>query len=204
MIVPPSVDIVFFAASEDGAESLLPLVALGDAVVSQRHRISASMANHDVEQGTEITDHYRRNRDPVVLSIVISDSPLEGGDVELTRRVDAWALLNRAVDEGLECLVTTKLETYEGLYIEEATTEFTAADGSWMRVELTLMPIRKVSTELVEDIAPDRDRRTRNAGAVALQDPSASESEAYALAGGDPSRYGSTFRDPLGALFGGG
>lgn len=203
MITPPSVDIVFFATGEDG-DSLLPLVALGDAVVSQRHRISASMANHDVEQGTEITDHYRRNRDPVVLSIVISDSPLEGGDVELTRRVDAWALLNRAIDEGLECLVTTKLTTYEGLYLEEATTEFTAADGSWMRVELTLMPIRKVSTELVEDIAPDRDRRTRNAGAVALQDPSASESAAYALAGGDPDSFARTFADPLGTLFGGG
>lgn len=36
------------------------------------------MANHDVEQGTEITDHYRRNRDPVVLSVVISDSSPRG------------------------------------------------------------------------------------------------------------------------------
>jgi hypothetical protein len=204
MITPPSVDIVFFAEGDGGAEDLLPLIALGDAVVSQRHRLSASMANHDVEDGVEITDHYRRNRDPVVLSIVISDSPLEGGDVELTRRVDAWALLERAVEEGLEAIVTTRLSTYEGLYLEEATTEVTAADATWQRIELTFMPIRKVSTELVEDVAPDRDRRIRNAGAVALQDPTANESTAYALSGGDPSRYGSTYRDPLGAVFGGG
>ena len=204
MITPPSVDIVFFAEGADGSESLLPLVVLGDAVVSQRHRISASMASHDVEQGVEITDHYRRNRDPVVLSVVISDSPLEGGDVELTRRVDAWALLERAVDEGLECIVTTRLSTYESLYLEEATTEVTAADGTWQRIELTFMPIRKVATELVEDITPDRDRRTRNAGAVALQDPTASESAAYALAGGDASNFATTFADPLGSLFGGG
>lgn len=204
MITPPSVDVVFFAEGPDGSESLLPLIVLGDAVVSQRHRVSAAMASHDVEQGAEVTDHYRRNRDPLVLSVVISDSPLEGGDVELTRRVDAWALLERAADEALECVVTTRLKTYEGLYLEEAQTELTSADGTWMRVELTFMPIRKVSTELVEDIAPDRDRRTRNAGAVALQDPTATESAAYALAAGDPNAFARTFADPLGAIFGGG
>ena len=129
-------------------------------------------------------------------------SPLEGGDVELTRRVDAWALLQRAAAEGLPALIVTPIAEYDDVYLEEAATEFTAADGTWMRVELTFLPIRKVSTELVEDVAPDRDRRTRNAGAVSMQEPSASETELYNLTGGDPSRLPEVMRDPLGAIFG--
>lgn len=164
------IDIVFIDEGPTSS-SFLPLIAEGDAAPSHRHRISATTADHDVESGVEITDHYRRNRDPLVLSIVISDSPLDGGDVELTRRVDAWALLERAADEALPAIVTTGIKTYEDIYLTEAATEFTAADGTWMRLELTFMPIRKVSTELVVDTTPDRDRRVVNSGAVATQDP---------------------------------
>jgi hypothetical protein len=194
-VKPPSVEIVFFAPRLDGSgEDLLPLLGLGDAATSQRHRISATMASHDVEEGAEITDHYRRNRDPLVFSVVVSNAPLEGGDVELTRVEDAWALLNRAADEALEAVVTTRLGTFDGRYLDEVTTEHTAADRSWMRLELTFMPIRKVTTELVEDVTPDRDRRPRNAGAVALQDPTATESALYSATGGDPRRIGSALR----------
>lgn len=201
---PPAIDIVFFAPRPDGGEDLLPLLGQGDAAPSQRHRLSATMASHDVAQGVEVTDHYRRNRDPLNLSVVVSDAPLEGGARELTRVVDAWALLDRAVEEALPALVTTRLGTFEDMYLESVETENTAKDRSWIRLELTFMPIRTVETELVEDIAPDRDRRTHNAGAVAPQDPTPAESVLNTLTGGDPRRIGTVLRDPLGAIIGGG
>lgn len=162
------IDIVFEA---DGGE-LRALVLEGDAVPSHRHRLSAVTAEHDVERGVEITDHYRRSRDPLVLSVVISDAPVQDGAREHTRRADAWQLLNDAVDNAWPAIVTAPpIPTYEDIYLVEAATELTAADQSWLRLELTFMPIRQVSTELVEDILPDRDRRVVQHGAVATEDP---------------------------------
>lgn len=206
MTARSQVDIVFFARTADGAsEDVIPLIGMGDAVQSQRHRISATTANHDVEDGVEVTDHYRRNRDPLVLSVVIGNAPIGGPEgVELTRVLDAWTLLERAADEALEAIITTRLKTYESMYLVEGGTEITVRDRDWMRLELTFMPIRKVATELVTDIAPDRDRRPRNDGAVNLQDPTPAESALYDLTGGDTRRLGTTLRDPLGALLGGG
>lgn len=151
------IDIVF----EAGALDLRALVLEGDAVPSHRHQLAAVSAEHDVAMGVEITDHYRRSRAPLTLSVVISDAPVQDGAREHTRRADAWQLLNDAIDGGWPAIVTAApIPTYEDVYLVEAATEFTAADGSWMRLELTFMPIRQVSTELVADTLPERDRRT--------------------------------------------
>ena len=164
------IDIVF----EAGTNDMRALVLEGDAVPSHRHRISAITAEHEVERGVDVTDHYRRARDPLTVSVVISDAPIQDGAREHTRRADAWQLLEDAVDGAWPAIVTAPpLGTREDLYLVEAATELTAADGTWLRVELTFMPIRQVSTELVADILPDRDRRTVQHGSVATEDPPA-------------------------------
>lgn len=156
------IDIVF----EAGPADLRALVLEGDAVPSHRHRISATTAEHEVERGVDVTDHYRRGRDPVVLSVVISDAPLQGGGG--TRRADAWQMLQDAVANAWPAIVNAgaAIGVVSDLYLTEATTEITVADRDRLRVELVFMPIRKVSTELVADVAPDRDRREVNEGSV--------------------------------------
>lgn len=173
------IDIVF----EAGEGSLRALVLEGDAVPSHRHQLAAVTAEHDVALGVEVTDHYRRTRSPVTVSVVISDAPLADGAREHTRRADAWRLLSDALDGAWPAIVTAPpIPAYEDVYLTEAATEFTAADGSWMRLELTFMPIRQVSTELVADTLPDRDRRTTTR-TVATQEPTETDISAAAVLG---------------------
>ncbi|MGE0785985.1 MAG: phage baseplate protein [Sandaracinaceae bacterium] len=75
-----------------------------------------------------------------------------------TRVVDTWATLLDARDRALLATVTTRLETYESMVLLEATTTRTAADGTWIRCELTFRQIRQVALELVDDPVPARPR----------------------------------------------
>lgn len=136
--------------------------------------MSATATEIEVERGVDITDHVRRNRDPLTLDVVISDTPLFflDPDEELTRAKDAWEQLEDAMDRALLAIVTTKWKTYEDHVLTEAIATRTAADGSWIRAELTFMPIRQVSTQTVEDPVPARehDRAQVDRGSQATEE----------------------------------
>jgi hypothetical protein len=155
------VEIVF---DDDG--DLLPLVI--DAAPSEIHRVSATATEQEVERGVSLTDHVRPMPRKLTLDVILSDTPLSAAGVEqeFSRVVDGWALLIDARDRALPAVVTTRLETYEELVLEEAETTRTANDGSWLRVELVFAQIRKVSSELVDDPTPvrPRDRREQDMG----------------------------------------
>lgn len=57
-----------------------------DGVMSETHRVGALATEDEVEEGVDITDHYREERVPLDLVVWISDTPLDripgpGGDV---------------------------------------------------------------------------------------------------------------------------
>lgn len=156
---------------QDGADFLVLFV---DATLSEEHKISASVTKHPVAAGVDFTDHLAPNADPVVLDVVISDTPTDGsGDGrELTRTRDAWELLEDARDRALLALVSMPLKTYDDCLLVDASTTKTAADGTWLKARLTFQPIVTVRTETVDDPEPDRARdcREENEGSVATQD----------------------------------
>lgn len=162
------IDIVFMDHDEAGD---VPVALVVDAVPEERHRLSATATEIEVERGVDITDHVRPNRDPLTLDVVISDTPLFflDPDEELTRAKDAWEQLDDARTRALLAIVTTKWKTYEDMVLTEAIATRTAADGSWIHAELTFMPIRQVSTQTVEDPVPARahDRRETDRGSQA-------------------------------------
>lgn len=97
---------------------------------------------------------------------------------EPTRVVDTWRTLLDARDRALLATVTTRLETYESMVLTEATTTRTAADGTWIRVELTFEQLRTASSELVDDPVPlrERDRRQQNRGSQSTEEATDRES----------------------------
>lgn len=64
------VDIVF--REPDG--QLLPLVL--DAAIDEGHRANATVTQHEVEEGVDISDHYRAERRMLTLDVRISDTPV--------------------------------------------------------------------------------------------------------------------------------
>lgn len=82
------------------------------------------------------------------------------------RIADSWQVLMDARERALLADVTTKYETYEDMALTGLSAPRNAADGSWLRANLTFTEIRSVSSELVDDPVPARarDRRRRERG----------------------------------------
>lgn len=161
-------DVIF--TDDDGRLIALQL----DATPEEIHRASAHATENEVERGVAVVDHVRPERRVLTLNVVISDTPLDAGDRELTRTRDVWAQLIDARDRALLAQITTRLETYEDMVLVEAETTRTSADGTWIRAQLTFAEIRRVSTELVDDPTPTRprDRSQENLGPQATEDAS--------------------------------
>lgn len=100
----------------------------------------------------EAAEASERAADPVRVQLFTPDVE------NPTRVVDTWATLLDARDRALLATITTRLETYESMVLLEATTTRTAADGTWIRCELTFRQIRQVTLELVDDPVPARVR----------------------------------------------
>lgn len=171
------IDIVF-----DDAGELRALVL--DATPEHRHRLSALVTEHERERGTNFVDHSRKERDVFSVDVVVTDTPLDG-TADLTRCRDVWAQLEDVMTRALLCVVTTRIKTYREMALTEATTSVTAADGSWIRGQLTFQQCPTVSTELVDDPVPSRprDRRQVEAGTSATEP--APELESFASQGLD-------------------
>lgn len=184
----PAAEIVF---DDDGA--LVPFIF--DVAPEERHRSTAIATEHEVERGAAISDYVRAERAVFTIEVVISDTPLFAPDGIENRARDAWDQLVDAQQRALLAIVTVPLRTYENMALLEAVTTRRAADGSWIRAELTFGEVRQVSTELVDDPVPARarDRDEENRGSQAAEE-APPRLRSLAVQG----------LDGLGALFGGG
>jgi hypothetical protein len=57
------------------AKARIGIVEL-DASLSETHSMSAEVTNHPVEEGSEISDHIRKQPDSIQISGVVSNTPL--------------------------------------------------------------------------------------------------------------------------------
>lgn len=214
---------VLFAKEDDSGTLQFELLPLS-AVSEETHRGTAVATSNEVEEGINITDHYRAEQDSVVLRCVVTNTPLRSepgaesvslqevplelpartevterasldrgtgrarpgteerkaapqlsarvyrSDVELSRVEDAWALLDRARNEGWTATVTTRLKTYSPMLLTSHETVRAAKHGSGIVVDLTFVSLRTAATELV-DAAParPRNRRQQNRGSQATE-----------------------------------
>lgn len=184
-------DIVF----DDGGQ-LRALVV--DCTTEEVHRLQAVTTDHPVAEGADITDHYRELPDLLSTNIIVSDTPLDanaavsgsqqtidlGGGARATvfvpdspprRTTEAWELLKSARARKLKATVTTRRGTYESMVLIDAENVVTAADGTWLKVELQWKHIQTVAVELVDAAEPARvrDRSQTQRGPQSTQEASA-------------------------------
>lgn len=131
-----------------------------DVDVEQQYSLRAEMTESPVERAASRGDNHRGKPDEYSEELIVSDSPLDnsGASGQLTRRRDAWALLERARDLHLPCLITTPLKTYDEMYFLEATATRSAKDGTWLRARVHFKQMEAFSTQLVRDPTPLRPR----------------------------------------------
>lgn len=110
-------------------------------------------------------------------STVAARATVLSADAEITRRVDSWAVVQSAMRYGWRATIRTQLHTFRSMVLLQALTVLEAADGTWLKAELSFRQIRQVATELVDAREPlrPRDREQTDQGAQATEDVDASE-----------------------------
>lgn len=189
-----AVEILFFDERDDGV-AVIPFRL--DATEQEMHRIDVQITDHEVESGVNVTDHARRQSSPLTLNVIVTAaSLLDDPSPSPSRLADAWEALEDAAGRSLLALITTSRKSYEDVLLMSVMSSKTAADGTWMKAELTFKPIRFVQTQLVADPVPARarDRRQVDRGAQGTEedrpDRMASALTQLGRAGGwDPTEF---------------
>ena len=130
-----------------------------DASVEEVHSIEAETTDHEVEDGSEITDHYKKL--PAKLEItgivtdVISDTVFPGQAIfeaikaakEQSPEIEAWFTVEKYADEGTLITIVTSLKTYESMAITNFRVTRDKTRKNAILFSCSAKEIRIVSTE---------------------------------------------------------
>jgi hypothetical protein len=193
-------------------------VVFFDASISETHSTTASIVQHPIETGGNITDHYRGNADELQMDVVVSDTPirflslLRPGDPTVDperqrngkRSIDAYERLRAFIDEASVVDIFTTLRTYKSMALESISVVRDASTGNALRASLRFKEIVIVSTE-TEQIKPkprpkqkSRETKTKNGTT-----PAAEASQANANNGTTIGRFTLDSARALGRSIGG-
>ncbi|MBW2672065.1 MAG: hypothetical protein JRD89_01450 [Deltaproteobacteria bacterium] len=130
-----------------------------DATISETHGKAAEIAQHRVEDGSQISDNIRALPDSLELSGVITNHPLDitdiiaGGD----RVKDAYAALSGLIDRGEIFTITTELKTYESMALGSLVVARDAETGEALHFSCSAEQVVTVTASSIEvqAAAPD-------------------------------------------------
>lgn len=135
-----------------------------DASVKEVHSGDVVITDHPVEEGSDISDHVRRN--PEVLSVegIVSNHPpiiarsiratpsIPGGD-PASRAEDAYGFLKELKDGAVFVGFSTTLRDYENMVIQSISIERSKDTGNIADLSIVLREVIVAQTETVA--APD-------------------------------------------------
>lgn len=137
-----------------------------DAVVSERHELSADVTSHPVEKGSDITDHIRKKPDELSIDGIVTLTPTVFVAAARSMQEDpvtsAYDIFTDIMDAGLPVDVSTKLRTYENMAITGLTVSRDASTGNVLDVSISLRKIRIISRETSDLPTPKNGSRGRN------------------------------------------
>lgn len=144
-----------------------------DATVSSTHSGDAEITDHPVEEGSDITDHIRRNPERLELNASVTDTPVKllpalragpavsGGSLN-KRSKEAWDALVQLKDEGALVNVATKLRDYENMAITNLAVTQDKDTSNVINARISLRQIIIATTEsqpVTEPINQSRKRK---------------------------------------------
>lgn len=136
-----------------------------DAVVIENHRGSAEVTDHPVENGVDFTDHIRRLQDELIISGVVTDTPVvvdaannatapnTGGDPK-ERAVGAYRFLQQTKDQAKLVQIMTKLREYRNMAITVLNVTRDAETSRIIQADISFREIIIAVTEQVEAPIP--------------------------------------------------
>lgn len=165
-----------------------------DASLSETHSITASITQHPVETGSDITDHYRGNPDTLSMDVVVSDTPIRFFSIANPaspvvdperqtgkRSIDAYERLKAFIDEASVVDIFTTLRTYKNMALESYSVIRDAQTGNTLRASLKFREVITVDTETEQvkpSVSPENASRTPQQKTGTSPSPPATEATA--------------------------
>ena len=144
----------------DGDETLIVF----DGAISETHAYEADITEHEVEEGSPITDHIRLRPIEVTIQGIVSATPLHD-EWSLERPNDAWYLLVAAHEQRRRLTLSTGLDAYDDMVIVSLTES--RAPHFAIQPSMVLRQIRIVSGQevtLPEEVIAPRSRASGTSG----------------------------------------
>jgi hypothetical protein len=138
-----------------------------DASLSETHSMSAEVTNHPLEEGSEISDHIRKQPDSIQITGVVSNtplvylaniqapSPLVNDLTPVSDRAElAYVELQRIMSQGETVEVVTSLRTYENMALTSLSITRDAASGNVLNASMDLREVIIAKSEVVSAPVP--------------------------------------------------
>lgn len=146
-----------------------------DVSLSESHSLEAETTDHPVEDGSDISDHYRKVPAPFQIDGIISNTPLSTGypgqsavngitaAIDGTDPVkDTWETIKGYFDNGTILTITTSLDTYPSRVLVNFKVDRNNKSGQTLRFSCTAKYIKIVKTK--ETSAFSKVAKTATAG----------------------------------------
>lgn len=171
-----------------------------DAVVAEEHGIKVDTTEHPVERGANVSDHRRVKPDRIKLKGIMSNYPVKlfasaGGAKDYV--INTWDMFKKWRDRGDLVTITTSLETYESMMIEDVTVPRDSKRGNVLEFDVIAKRLRIVDSEEVP--APEIDTaaetpkpESKNLGTKTPAAPEASTLKSFAAEAADKGLGGVT------------
>ena len=163
-----------------------------DCTVSEGHEKSATVTDHPVEEGSDISDNYRLNPDFVTINGIVSDNPVlalasiraqsalrtpEGAsalrikedgtqakDVKATRSEEAYAFVERLMEQKRLVRASTNLKDYKNMAITNLRVPKDVQVATILDATFELREIVKARTEVGPEPEPLKPERKGGSG----------------------------------------
>ena len=136
---------------------------IGDVTVdcsrAETHALEADATEHEVEEGSDITDHYRARPRTIQIAGTITDSPISTGlpGATLVNSVvslakgsdpvgDAWRVIKGYFSDGELVTIETSFDSYQNIALLGFSVERAASFGRAMNFTLDARQLRIVTT----------------------------------------------------------
>lgn len=119
-----------------------------DATITEKHKSSAQVTQHPVEQGADISDHVRSKPSELEITGLITDYPI-GQTPQVGRAASIYRLMENAQANGSQFDITTSTKFYQGMVIESLTSDKDKDLAGAIRFVMSCIQIIEVETEQV-------------------------------------------------------
>jgi hypothetical protein len=123
-----------------------------DAAMSQGHGRSAEVTRHEVEEGSDITDHIRSQPHTLTVNAIVSYRPVgaPGEEPAPERHKRAFERIERAIDAGETVTVQTGLKVYKNMAITSFDAPREVKTGYSLVCSLSLVEVRFATAKVAK------------------------------------------------------